>query len=59
MACTNVFYTPVILNQRVWSQISSNCVDNSHEAQLVMLLYCFVLMYAHYLEENISLLKQL
>ena len=38
MACTNVFYTLVTRNQTVWSHISSNCADNSHEAQLVMLL---------------------
>ena len=40
-ACTNVFYTLVILYQTVWSQISSNCGDNFHEGQLVMLFYCF------------------
>lgn len=55
MACANVFYTLVILNQTVWSQISSNCADNSHEAQLVMLLSGFVLMYAQSLEENFTL----
>lgn len=44
MAFTNVLYALVILNKTVWSQISSNCVDNSHEAQLVTLLYCF---YSH------------
>lgn len=57
MPCANVFYTLVILNQTVWSQISSNCVDNSHEAQLVMLYTVFVLMYAHYLEENTTIVE--
>lgn len=47
VACTNVLYTLVILNQTVWSQISSNCANNSHEAQLVMLLYCYVLINPH------------